>query len=192
MPVLVIGVSTLLGLIDGHGQNIFPYTRADINAGELWRLISGHFIHLGWSHFFLNIGGLLAIWFVYGQYLPRVAWFAAFIGLAFAISGAFYLLNLDLQHYVGLSGVLYGILTIVTIRVLFDFSIWQHSKFFYFGSLIIFGYIILRISYEQFYGPVPLSQRATPGNVIVDAHLYGVVFGIIVGLILALRIGKPR
>lgn len=192
VPIIIIAVSTLMGLIDGHDQNIFPYKRIDIYEGEMWRLISGHFIHADWSHFLLNISGLLAIWFVYGQYLPRNTWLSAFIGLAFSISAAFYIFNSNLQQYVGLSGVLYGILTIVIIRVLLDFSVLRRSKFFYFGSLFIFGYLILRISYEQIYGPVSLSVRATQGNVIVDAHFYGMIFGVIMSLFSALKTGKMR
>ncbi|MEE8280791.1 MAG: hypothetical protein V3R50_00295, partial [Gammaproteobacteria bacterium] len=31
-------------------QQILRYDRAAISDGELWRIITGHLAHLGWSH----------------------------------------------------------------------------------------------------------------------------------------------
>jgi rhomboid family GlyGly-CTERM serine protease len=72
----------------------------------VWRLISGHFVHLGWTHCLLNVGGVVALAAILPA--PLRAWrccllLAAFIGfiLFAALPG--------LQHYAGFSGVNYGL-----------------------------------------------------------------------------------
>lgn len=179
VPLFITAISVVLALVDGEAQDIFPYNLSAIQDGQIWRFLSGHFIHLGWSHFALNISGLLAVWFVFGRYMPAKIWILAFISLALAISSAFYLRNPELVQYVGLSGVLYGVLVIVLINILIGADRARHARFFYYGSIVILLYVFGRILYEQIYGQIAFSTKATGGNVIVDAHLYGVISGII-------------
>lgn len=82
------------------------YERAAIASGEVWRLVSGHFVHLGWTHCVLNAGGLIAL----AAILPASlhAWrcsllLATFVGLVLFASLP------GLQHYAGFSGINYGL-----------------------------------------------------------------------------------
>jgi len=52
-------------------------------------------------------------------------------------------------------------------------------------SRILFALVIVKLAYEQIWGPMPGSEETAGGNVIVDAHLYGAVFGVIAVLVLA-------
>lgn len=187
LPVGIVLLCAGLALLDGQNQSVLPYNRSALESGEVWRAFTGHFIHLGWSHYILNMSGLLAVWFVYGSVMRNRAWLTCFISLAVMISTAFYIFNPDLTQYVGLSGVLYGVLTIAALNVLFDKNIRDQSKFFYFGSLIVLAYVVFRISYEQIYGQIDFSTKATGGNVIVDAHLYGLIFGVIISIFIFRR-----
>ena len=47
--------------------------------------------------------------------------------------------------------------------------------------------LIAKISYEQFSGPVPGSEATSGGPVIVDAHLYGALGGILGALLGKIR-----
>ena len=38
-----------------------------IAEGEYWRLLSGHFAHLGYPHLALNLAGLLLVWLLVGR-----------------------------------------------------------------------------------------------------------------------------
>ncbi len=184
MPICIVILCAGLGVIDGQAQKILPYNRSALEAGEAWRALTGHFIHLGWSHYFLNMAGLIAVWSLYGPYLRPALWVAGFIGLALGISVGFYLRNPELIQYVGLSGALYGALAMVLVTLVFDRTERRRAPVFYVGSWVLLTYVIFRISYEQLNGQIGFSTRMTGGNVVVDAHLYGVIIGIIFGFFL--------
>ena len=78
-------------------------------AAELWRLLSGHFVHLGWAHCLLNAGGLLAL----AAILPApLRSGAAALLLGGAIGIALFAALPDLQRYAGFSGINYGLATL--------------------------------------------------------------------------------
>src|SRR5690606_7331879 len=60
------------------------YDRQAILDGEVWRLLSGNLVHLGWSHLWLNAFGLLLVWLLFGPLLPSSVWLlqAAWASLA--------------------------------------------------------------------------------------------------------------
>ena len=47
-------------------RELLRFDRGGIAAGELWRLLTGHFVHLGVSHTLLNLAGLLLVWVLVG------------------------------------------------------------------------------------------------------------------------------
>jgi membrane associated rhomboid family serine protease len=89
----------------------------------------------------------------------------------------FLLLMPQLHWYVGLSGVLHGLLTAGAV------AWWRGED----RRLTIALWTILlgKLAWEQWHGALPLSGDLT---VIVSAHLYGAVSGLIAGLMLAKRI----
>ena len=52
--------------------------------------------------------------------------------------------------------------------------------------------LVAKISYEQFGGSVPGSEAASGGPVIVDAHLYGALGGILGALLEKFRAWSRR
>ena len=42
-------------------REALAYQRTSIAAGEYWRWLSGHLVHLGWSHLGYNLAGLALI-----------------------------------------------------------------------------------------------------------------------------------
>ena len=84
------------------------YERAAIAGGELWRLLSGHFVHLGWAHCLLNAGGLLAL----AAILPAPLRGRCCLLLGGAIGIALFATLPDLQRYAGFSGINYGTATL--------------------------------------------------------------------------------
>src|SRR5690606_21249305 len=75
--VWAIGFATLLVLLQLLPEPLHRslwYDRADIAAGQWWRLLTGNFVHLGWSHLWLNVGALvIGTWIFYPARTP-VAW----------------------------------------------------------------------------------------------------------------------
>jgi rhomboid family GlyGly-CTERM serine protease len=157
------------------------YQRDAILAGEWWRLVSGHFVHLGWAHLGLNVMGLVLMWTLFAaDYTPR-QWLIIVAGSIASIDAGFLLLNPELVWYVGLSGALHGVMAAGTLA---------HLRRREPDGWILAVFLIGKLVYEQVVGVMPYSLKSAGGPVVVDAHLYGAVGALIVTASLAL-LRKP-
>ncbi len=157
------------------------YQRDAILAGEWWRLVTGHFVHLGWAHLGLNVMGLVLMWTLFlADYTPR-QWLIIVAGSIATIDAGFLLLNPELVWYVGLSGALHGVLAAGTLA---------HLRRREPDGWILAVFLIGKLVYEQVVGVMPYSLKSAGGPVVVDAHLYGAVGALIVTASLAL-LRKP-
>jgi rhomboid family GlyGly-CTERM serine protease len=157
------------------------YQRDAILAGEWWRLVTGHFVHLGWAHLGLNVMGLVLMWTLFlADYTPR-QWLIIVAGSIATIDAGFLLLNPELVWYVGLSGALHGVMAAGTLA---------HLRRREPDGWILAVFLIGKLVYEQVVGVMPYSLKSAGGPVVVDAHLYGAVGALIVTASLAL-LRKP-
>jgi rhomboid family GlyGly-CTERM serine protease len=178
LPLGLTLLVTLTALGGSELTAVLRFDSADIWQGELWRLFSGHLVHLGWSHWALNVAGLVLIWALVGEYFKEWQWLLILAGLALLISLGLLVFNPALGWYVGLSGVLHGLLTVGAIAQVRC----AHSS----GYLLLI-LVAAKLFWEQWAGPLPGSEISTGGTVIVDAHLYGGLSGLLFGALL-----KPR
>jgi len=178
LPGLAVLIAVLLALTGDWGRELFRYDRLAISSGELWRLISGHFVHLGWSHFALNTVGLVLISFLVAARFSAVQWLLITLLIIVGIDLGFWILEPQLAWYVGLSGVLHGLLAAGVASGMRDGQS---------DSWIIGGLLVIKIIYEQLVGPVPGSEGTSGGDVVVAAHLYGAIAGALAGAGLSFR-----
>jgi rhomboid family GlyGly-CTERM serine protease len=147
------------------------YERALLWA-EPWRFLTGHWVHLGPSHLWQNLlgGVLITLWL--GRGLPRGAglWLLPF--LALGVSWGLYWREPQLVWYVGLSGVLYGLLLAGVIPLLS----WRRPEL-----VLLFWGVLLKVGHEQWAGPSSWVEESVGGPVVVAAHLYGAFWGALVG-----------
>jgi membrane associated rhomboid family serine protease len=54
-------------------------------------------------------------------------------------------------------------------------------------SLVLALVLLGKLAYEQIAGPLPGSEQSTGGAVVVVAHLYGAIAGVVAAAILAIR-----
>lgn len=163
-------------------RSVLAWDRAAIGTGELWRLVSGHLVHLGWSHLVLNLAGLaLILWVVGGAYACWRWLLIAVISLV-AIDLGFWWLDTSLEWYVGLSGLLHGLLAAGLLRG----AIARDPE-----ALVLAALVLAKLAWEQFAGPLPGSAETAGGNVIVNAHLYGAVGGLLGALLVGRRVAPP-
>jgi rhomboid family GlyGly-CTERM serine protease len=182
VPAIIIGISIVIMLGGEPGKEWLRYDRVWIGQGEAWRFLTGHFTHLGWSHLALNSAGLLLIWFLIGQSYTFFGWLQiAFVTVA-TIDTAFWFLNPELYWYVGMSGLLHGLLVAGIITRLRNLDIET-------GVLLLL--LIAKIGYEQLNGPLPGSEGTSGGAVVVDAHLYGALGGALGALLAKIRASTP-
>lgn len=157
-------------------RGLLRWDRAALAAGEAWRLVTGHFVHLDLEHALLNVAGLaLVAWLFAAAFSPRQWLVITLAGIA-AIDVGLWWVNVDLMWYVGLSGVLHAAMAAGIVRRMIerDLVAW---------GLAVVG--VAKLLYEHFSGALPLTTAGVP--VITDAHLYGAVAGMACGLWFTLR-----
>ena len=182
IPAIIIGVSLVIMLGGETAREWLRYDRVWIGQGEAWRFLTGHFTHLSWPHFALNSAGLLLIWFLIGQSYAFLSWIQIILITVATIDAAFWLLNPELYWYVGMSGLLHGLLVAGIIARLRTLDVET-------GILMLL--LVAKIGYEQFNGPVPGSVATSGGPVVVDAHLYGALGGALSALLARIRGERP-
>jgi rhomboid family GlyGly-CTERM serine protease len=175
---LVLGI--LVAVLQFGGEplrELLAYEREGLQAGQAWRLLSGHFVHLGWSHLALNVAGLAIVVWLVGHVFSGLRWMLIMLLSIAAIDAGLWFLNAEIDWYVGLSGMLHGLL----VAGLFV-GIANRDR----EALILSAFVLAKIAWEQFSGPLPGSESTAGGVVIVDAHLYG-AFGGLLGALLCWR-----
>jgi len=182
LPLIFIAASVLTMALGEVGQEMLRYDRVWIGQGEAWRLLTGHFAHLSWSHLALNSAGLLLVWFLIGSRYDQLTWLMIFTITLAVMNLAFWFLNPELYWYVGMSGMLHGLLLagIIARAPRLDAE-----------SIILLLLLVAKISWEQMAGPVPGSETTSGGPVVVDAHLYGALGGALGALIARIRVKPP-
>jgi rhomboid family GlyGly-CTERM serine protease len=161
------------------------YDRAEIAAGQWWRLLTAHVAHLGLHHAILNVLGFLFLWALFArEWQPRQWAVIAFV-VVLAIDGGLWFLDPGVTWYVGASGVLHGLMAAGVLAYIRrgDSLGW-----------IMAALLVTKLTYEQLQGPLPFAGRGVP--VVVDAHLYGACAGLVSAVFLTRlplsRAQKPK
>ena len=172
-------VAVLLQLGGDTAREALAFSRANLGAGQLWRLATGHFVHLGWTHLVLNLAGLaLVSWLVGHAYDWRRWLFIGFVSIA-VIDAGFWFLYPELDWYVGLSGLLHGLLAAGLLS-----GIVARDR----ESIALAAFVVAKLAWEQIGGPLPGSEATSGGTVIVEAHLYGAIGGLLAAALLWRRV----
>lgn len=175
--VLFVGFIAVMILIELMGDPVnswLRYDREQILAGQVWRLFTGHLVHLGWEHLLLNLAGLVLTYLVFYRYLADGQGVFAVFFIALGVSAGLLLFNPGLAWFVGLSGLLHGLLMFAALLAVFDKT--NANRKFYIIFIIL---ILIKIGYEQVIGPMPTSAVLKNYKIISDAHLYGAVSGVV-------------
>lgn len=171
-PLLVMALAAgATGLFADWSSTALRYERETVLAGEWWRLVSGHLVHLSASHLWLNIAGLGLVVMLFGRGVSAASWWWLTAGSLLALAAGFLLLEPQLVWYVGLSGILHGL---IIGGAFFDIDFPCRER------NILLLIVIAKLGWEQAYGVLPFTAEAAGGPVVVDAHLYGAIGGLAV------------
>lgn len=150
------------------------FDRQAVLDGQYWRLLTGHLVHLGWAHALMNLAGLSLLVLVFRSWLGFRAWlFAALVAAAAVDIGLW--LSPAIDWYVGLSGVLHGLMATAGIVMLRNAPR---------TAAVLLLAIAAKLAWEAFNGPLPLTAEISGGGVVVAAHLWGALGGTVAGLTL--------
>lgn len=175
IPVALCIVAFVIMLVGDGVAEMLRFQRDAILGGDLWRLLSGHLVHLGWMHLLLNLSGLGLIWVLTGDSFSASGWWLVLFLCALFTAIGLLIFNPDLQWYVGLSGILHGLL----LAGLLAHLIVGRGE-----ALMLLLVLSAKLGWEQFYGPLPGSEASVGGTVVVDAHLYGAIGGAVSAVLL--------
>lgn len=175
--LLVLGLCFVLQLVPAEAVY---FERQAIAQGELWRLLSGHFVHLNWSHFALNMAGLFMLWLFFRHYQRQVDWLRAILLIALLCSAGLYA-DGQLASYVGFSGVLHGLFVLG--------ALYERRRYLLSGWVLL-GLLLGKLVWEQWQGALPGSEALSGGRVAVNAHLYGALAGLFYYLLAGMLIKR--
>ena len=166
---LVCGALLALALGGEVVRRALRYDRDALAAGEWWRFVTAHLVHLSLEHVAVDVLALVLLWMLFGRdYSPR-AWLLVLAGAAAAIDLGLWVADSTLIWYVGSSGVLHGV---------FAAGVAAHLRRGERDGWLLGAMLVAKLIYEQSVGALPL----VPGPVVVDAHLYGALGGALAAL----------
>jgi rhomboid family GlyGly-CTERM serine protease len=166
LTLLALCVLLCLPTLGGApGRLLLRYDRLQLAAGQWWRLVTAHLVHLDLHHALLNTLGFALMWALFErEYSPR-QWLAILLGSIAAIDAGLWLADSTVLWYVGSSGVLHGVMAA---GVLAQLRAGEREGW------ILGAFLAVKLGYEHWYGALPLSGS---DPVVVNAHLYGVAGG---------------
>jgi len=177
VPVVALAAIAAFAALGGDvAREALRYERDALDAGEVWRLLTGHLVHLGWGHLWMNLAALALIRLIVADAFSAADWVLATVVSALGIDLGLYVMSPGVAWYVGLSGVLHGLVAAAALMLLRE----QPTL----GALLGAG-VVLKLLLEQTAGPLPLSESTAGGPVIDEAHLYGAAAGAVYGVLRA-------
>jgi len=176
--LIIATIISVLWLMGESASKILIYHRSAIAEGQIWRLFTGHLIHSNLWHLLLNLASLMMIGWLFSQHFTYKIWIIIFALSAMMISFAYYFTAPQFEYYVGLSAILYAV---IIIGALLDI---KHQP-------MIAGLILLvvtgRVIWQQLYGTADELEQLIEQRVAVESHLFGIITGYLLGLVLLLR-----
>lgn len=178
-PLLLLALlASLVELLGGGPDSPLRYLRVAVQDGEWWRLLSANLVHLGGQHLLLNIAGLALVLLLFGRGLRSMQWLGLLLAAALVQAAGFLWLEPQLEWYVGMSGLLHGL---IIGGALLDLTFPCRERNI---LLLLIG---AKLAWEQVHGAVPFTAAAAGGPVVVDAHLYGAIGGFAAAVAFLLR-----
>ena len=83
-PIGILVIALVMTFQDGPTGSL-RYERGAIFGGEVYRLITFHFVHLSPAHYLVNATGLVLLWLLYGKSMRLFEWVGATVGCSLAI-----------------------------------------------------------------------------------------------------------
>jgi len=162
----------LLHFLPDSARSLLEYHQAQ--PEQFWRLITGHLLHSNHWHLVMNLGAFALMLMLHQMHFGLKSFALLLVSGCVGISVLLFFFSPDIQIYVGLSGWLHCFITVG--------ALWDIRHKIKSGWLILLG-VITKVSYEQWQGPDAALAKLIDANVAIDAHLYGVLCGLVFALL---------
>lgn len=169
--IFLLATIVLLALAEPLSSQWLMFDRDAINEGQIWRLFSAHFVHLSPAHLLGNALGVVLLAYIAGRSLNNILGTLLLVWCVLVVGLGLYGYANYLQRYVGLSGVLHGLLLVAPFISTF------YSRRIAICFLVV---IVAKVAWEQspFYDDMAMAGMIG-GRVEANSHLLGVVAGLV-------------
>ena len=184
LPVALLVM--MLAVMQGgeHAVALLRYERVAVLDGEVWRLLTGHLAHADGSHLLWNVLGLVLVFALFANEYSPGEWLVMMLASTTAIDLGFLVFEPQLAWYVGLSGVLHGLMAAGLAAWL---SVRRDPL-----TVSIAAIFVGKLIWEHLRGPLPFTAESLTVPVINEAHTYGAIGGVLCAMVLLARRGRVR
>ena len=166
---LFVGLN-LLTLFLGWSEYL-QYQRYAIGHGEIWRVITGHLVHISAMHFLINLFGLLILWQLASHWMGNADSLKIFLISMLLISLGLYFVYPEIQWYRGLSGALHAFWAAAAILGL------ERRRPL---AIVLLALLLIKLAWEVVIGPVPMSRELSGGDILIQSHWLGAISGLLI------------
>jgi rhomboid family GlyGly-CTERM serine protease len=131
-------------------------------------------VHLDARLALLNAAGLALLWALFARIYSPWRWLLALLLILATVDAGLWFVSTGLRWYVGASALLHGVFACGAIAMI------RGGERIGWIALVVF---IAKLAWEQWQGPLPLTQ----GPVVTLSHIYGAAGGVLAGVVL-----RPR
>lgn len=144
------------------------YRPTAVSEGEIWRLLSCHFLHTNHYHLSLNLAALILMVHLLPVFRAVQEAFALLFTSGLLICLIYYLIDGRDIQYVGLSGILHSFIVMGALRL-------SGSQRVY--GLLIAALATVKVVYENLFGSSVSMAELIEASVAVESHGYGLIVG---------------
>ncbi|MBB85834.1 rhombosortase [Abyssibacter sp.] len=163
-PAMLGLVILLLACLGESGREWLRFDHGAIDAGQYWRVWSGHLVHAGWYHLLLNGLGLIILVLLCPERVRLSWWTVRFVLMAALTSAGLYWFGGGIEWYVGLSGLMHGYYLLGLRRPAMQRD-WI--------AIACLAYLVGKLVWEEWVGIAVSNEAAIGVPVATRSHLFG-------------------
>jgi rhomboid family GlyGly-CTERM serine protease len=171
LPIAFVLVLLVVMQLAHHHWDL-AWDRLAIEQGSYWRIISGQFVHNNTAHLVLNALASLLVYVLMRELVSAIQFIIHVFFIALLTGLVLYLFEPVLNYYLGFSAVLHGLVAAYAVIKL------PQDK--YFGGLIVI-LLLVKLGFAE----SPETADLIGIRVATEAHLWGVVSGVVSGFLQA-------
>ncbi len=184
--VAIVIAGVMLALQAWSDLSMLEYQNT-ASAGQAWRWLTAHLVHVNWQHALINAGALWVVARLYAPDLNTSRQLLALLAAALAISACLAVFYPSIVWYRGLSGALHGLYfagsSIWLIKAGVNSETRRFRALWLPSALFLGGWI--KVVLEQPGGATTPYADWLGAGVVPQAHLVGAACGTLLGLLFA-------